>query len=84
MSQRSKKSLTPDQVVDLWKLFGPPPVLSSESIDAYENRSGKFLSLMNRMWFIVWRLIRDGAPDVEARTPPSCEPQWPSLPERFD
>jgi len=27
------------------------------------------------------RLIRDGAPDVEARTPPSGGPQWPSLPE---
>src|SRR5205085_10720268 len=31
-----------------------------------------------------WRLIRTGAPDVEARTPPSGEASWSALPERSD
>src|SRR5215510_8578536 len=39
---------------------------------------------MNRMLFLVGRLILWRAPDVEARTAPCRGPQWLTLPERSD
>lgn len=43
MSKESEKPLTSDQVVELWELFGKPPVLSSESADAYQKLVTEYL-----------------------------------------
>ncbi len=40
-----------------------------------KSRSGKFLNLMNGMVIPCGHLIRDGAPDVETRTPRCCRSQ---------
>ena len=36
MSPRKVGSLTEDQITELWSLFGPPPVLSTENQQAYD------------------------------------------------
>lgn len=59
MSQQTKKSLTTDQVVDLWELFGPPPVLSSENADAYQKLVAEYIIQYEPTNALQLRAIRE-------------------------
>jgi hypothetical protein len=82
MVSRNIKPLTDDKVNELWKLFGPPPVLSSEDKDAYEAikqgyiafyrpRNSFHLKLVRELVDTDWeisRLFRDRTTTIERRT----------------
>jgi hypothetical protein len=59
MSQKSEQSMTADQVVDLWKVFGPLPVLSTESLDAYERLASEYAAHYNPTNALQLRFVRE-------------------------
>ena len=81
MSPRAQKPLTQDHVTQLWALFGPPPVLSSEDKEAYDKlREGHLahykpantlhLTLIREVVDTEWeifRLIRHRTQGIERR-----------------
>ena len=46
-------------MIELWKLFGKPPVLSSESLDAYEKLSTEYIFQYKPTNAIQLRAIRE-------------------------
>jgi hypothetical protein len=44
MSQRTSRPLTEDQITELWALFGPAPVLSTENQQAYDKIRAEYVA----------------------------------------
>lgn len=59
MSSRSETPLTADQVGQLWELFGPPPVLSSENLDAYHHLAKECVLIYQPTNSLQLRMIRE-------------------------
>lgn len=59
MSQRISKPLTENEVVGLWALFGPPPVLSTENQQAYDKIRGEYVAHYRPKNAVQLRAIRE-------------------------
>jgi hypothetical protein len=59
MSPRAQKPLTQDQVTEPWALFGPPPVLSSENKEGYDNLRNAFVTYYRPTDARHWAWIRE-------------------------
>lgn len=61
MSPQPAKPLTPEEVLELWDLFGPPPVLSSESHDGYTRLMAEYVAYYKPTNALQLRAIREAA-----------------------
>lgn len=59
MSHRTPKALTQDEVAELWALFGPPPVLSTENQKAYDTIRAEYVALYRPWNTLQVRAIRE-------------------------
>jgi hypothetical protein len=59
MSPCKLKLLTEDQVAELWTLFGPPPVLSTENQQAYDKLCAEYAVAYRPRSALHVRLIRE-------------------------
>ena len=59
MSPRKVGSLTEDQITELWSLFGPPPVLSTENQQAYDKLRAGYAACYKPSNILHVRWIRE-------------------------
>lgn len=59
MPPKADTPLTPDQVVEFWELFGCPPVLSTEDLNAYHHLVTEYVAVYQPTNALELRVVRE-------------------------
>jgi hypothetical protein len=59
MASRTRKLLTKDEIGEMWSLFGPPPVLSTEDRQSYDRICAEYVVLYKPTNLAQLKAIRD-------------------------